>query len=342
MCYSVVEKDELLPGHGNITSLTDSSGTVVKSYTYDAFGVEESIDSSDTNPFRYCGEYYDSEIEQIYLRARYYDPSLGRFTQSDPARDGVNWYVYCSNNPLAFIDPLGLFDYNTRLTMNMQYNEDVEVLQNELVYLGYLQRNDTNWGYFDGKTLAAVNRYKDAMGLGNTGKDRGVVGLQTWSSLGLQYRTQKDIDAGVKMVMWGGRRQYKDISKPVNDALWNARWEFEQHKGDLGWFAATVGDTGKWNIKRNDATWENALGMSFPGYGTPMLLKGQIVYVEDVGNITYGYLGTASGISSDLLIAGSVGNHILNHGIHGWGNELSDDEAIFKGIAWFYGNWYGQ
>ena len=41
MCYSVVEKDELLSGHGNVTSLTDSSGTVVKSYTYDAFGVEE-------------------------------------------------------------------------------------------------------------------------------------------------------------------------------------------------------------------------------------------------------------------------------------------------------------
>ena len=89
--------------------MTDSTGTVVKSYTYDAFGVEESIDSSDTNPFRYCGEYYDSEIEQIYLRARYYDPSLGRFTQQDPAmEDGYNWYVYCSNNPVNFWDPWGL------------------------------------------------------------------------------------------------------------------------------------------------------------------------------------------------------------------------------------------
>ena len=80
---------------------------MVKSYTYDAFGVEQNPSDSDTNPFRYCGEYYDSEIEQIYLRARYYDPAIGRFTQSDPARDGSNWYVYCWNNPILFIDPLG-------------------------------------------------------------------------------------------------------------------------------------------------------------------------------------------------------------------------------------------
>jgi hypothetical protein len=32
----------------------------------------------------------------------------GRFTSEDPARDGINWYVYCANNPLAFIDPTGL------------------------------------------------------------------------------------------------------------------------------------------------------------------------------------------------------------------------------------------
>ena len=98
-------------GHGNITKLTDSSGSVVKTYAYDAFGVEQNIDSNDTNPFRYCGEYCDSEIGQIYLRARYYNPALGRFTQQDPARDGENWYVYCKNNPVFYIDLDGLVAY---------------------------------------------------------------------------------------------------------------------------------------------------------------------------------------------------------------------------------------
>ena len=70
-------------GHGDVTNLTDTSGTVVKTYDYDAFGQEYSPSSGDTNPFRYCGEYFDKETESIYLRARYYNPVTGRFGQQD-------------------------------------------------------------------------------------------------------------------------------------------------------------------------------------------------------------------------------------------------------------------
>ena len=37
-----------------------------------------------------------------------YAPSVGRFISEDPAKDGSNWYVYCANNPVMFVDPLGL------------------------------------------------------------------------------------------------------------------------------------------------------------------------------------------------------------------------------------------
>lgn len=70
-------------GHGDVTSLTDASGNVIKNYDYDAFGVEKNIDPNDNNPFRYCGEYFDKETETYYLRARYYSPSTGRFTTED-------------------------------------------------------------------------------------------------------------------------------------------------------------------------------------------------------------------------------------------------------------------
>lgn len=43
-----------------------------------------------------------------YFNARYYDPTIGRFITEDPARDGINWYVYCGNNPLSYTDPTGL------------------------------------------------------------------------------------------------------------------------------------------------------------------------------------------------------------------------------------------
>ena len=47
--------------HGDVVNLTDADGGVVKSYTYDAFGVEINPSSDDVNVFRFCGEYFDTE-----------------------------------------------------------------------------------------------------------------------------------------------------------------------------------------------------------------------------------------------------------------------------------------
>ena len=102
------DKLYLFNGHGDVTSMVDKSGKVTKTYSYDAFGNEINIDKNDTNPFRYCGEYWDNETESIYLRARYYNPSIGRFITEDPIKDGSNWYVYCGGNPIMFWDKMGL------------------------------------------------------------------------------------------------------------------------------------------------------------------------------------------------------------------------------------------
>ena len=101
--------------HGDVVNLTDKDGKVTKSYRYDAFGVEKNIDKNDTNAFRYCGEYYDTESGTIYLRARYYDPSIGRFISRDSYSGknedplSLNLYTYCHNNPILAIDPSGHF-----------------------------------------------------------------------------------------------------------------------------------------------------------------------------------------------------------------------------------------
>jgi len=104
----------LYNGHGDVVQLMSSAGAVTKSYAYDAFGNEKNPSSSDTNPFRYCGEYFDTESGTIYLRARYYNPANGRFTQqdswgyanpSDPL--SLNLYTYCQNNPVLYVDVSG-------------------------------------------------------------------------------------------------------------------------------------------------------------------------------------------------------------------------------------------
>jgi len=103
--------------HGDVVNLTNADGEVVKTYTYDAFGVEKNISDSDSNPFRYCGEYFDAETGTIYLRARYYNPTTGRFIsrdsfagrKSDPL--SLNRYTYCHNNPVVYVDPSGNFPW---------------------------------------------------------------------------------------------------------------------------------------------------------------------------------------------------------------------------------------
>ena len=103
----------LYNGHGDVIQLTDTAGNLVKSYDYDAFGNEKAPDPNDTNLFRYCGEYFDKETGTIYLRARYYDPGIGRFITEDSVwgKDAdplsLNLYTYCGNDPEGLIDPSG-------------------------------------------------------------------------------------------------------------------------------------------------------------------------------------------------------------------------------------------
>ena len=99
--------------HGDTVQLVNNNAVVV-SYTYDAFGnLLNSIGTSD-NPFLYCREYFDAETETYYLRARYYNPANGRFTQEDPIGAGLNWYTYCSSNPVMYVDPWGLVEVGMR------------------------------------------------------------------------------------------------------------------------------------------------------------------------------------------------------------------------------------
>lgn len=126
-------------GHGDTTNLVQmSSGTSIAltaTYEYDAFGnAQITGNESAGNPFRYNGQYTDDETGLIYLRNRYYDPSIGRFTQEDPywnvnnmiyGEDGseedeikipdyssiiqsTNLYLYCIGEPVNGMDPYGL------------------------------------------------------------------------------------------------------------------------------------------------------------------------------------------------------------------------------------------
>lgn len=92
--------------NGGTAQLVKPDGTFTE-YTYDAYGGIVHNSTDNTNPFTYCGEYTDVETGLVYLRNRYYDPELGRFLTQDPIKDGLNWYAYCSGDPVNFVDPMG-------------------------------------------------------------------------------------------------------------------------------------------------------------------------------------------------------------------------------------------
>ena len=103
---------------GSVRQVINNSGSVVRYYTYKPFGevLESSQDMhSARNNFMFTGQYYDSEIDEYYLRARMYDPVLGRFISRDPVQGSfkepltLHQYLYCGNDTINNADPSGEF-----------------------------------------------------------------------------------------------------------------------------------------------------------------------------------------------------------------------------------------
>ncbi|MEW6104217.1 MAG: RHS repeat-associated core domain-containing protein [bacterium] len=133
-----------LDGLGSVIFITDKDKNIVSSYNYDAFGIPFGS-SSIPNPFLFTAREYEPKLNLYYYRARYYDPSVGRFISTDPILrppscptcPGANTfpikgagllsyqgikknmlydpqtlylYAYVHNNPVNWIDPMGLWE----------------------------------------------------------------------------------------------------------------------------------------------------------------------------------------------------------------------------------------
>jgi len=102
-------------GLGSVTDLTSTSGTSLWWTEYTPFGTPRASGSTSqapTNLFRFTGAYLDTVTAFYHLRARQYDPTLGRFLSPDPlpgplTEPAVGAYVYVRDNPVNLVDPSG-------------------------------------------------------------------------------------------------------------------------------------------------------------------------------------------------------------------------------------------
>jgi len=95
---------------GNVVALLNGAQTLVAQYKYKPYGADNgSSPGTVPNPFRFAARQLDSETGLYYMRARYYDPQLGRFVSEDPIglAGGINVYVYAGDNPVNGRDPSG-------------------------------------------------------------------------------------------------------------------------------------------------------------------------------------------------------------------------------------------
>jgi|GEM_PF-2723744 len=123
----------LYDGRGSVANITDSAGNITASYTYDTFGTPN-VAGTTTNPYSYNAERIDRTTRLQYLRARYLDPSVGRFISQDTYLGEVlrplsqNQYIYAHNDPMNYIDPSG----NIRLltTLSNAWNATTTFISN--------------------------------------------------------------------------------------------------------------------------------------------------------------------------------------------------------------------
>ena len=210
--------------HGDITKLVDTAGNVQNSYSYDAFGNTTSYSEKVGNKFRYAGEQYNSITGEYYLRARYYDPAMGRFMNEDTYKgqienpQSMNLYAYCVNNPVIYIDPSGhraskkcSSGQGTGNSSGSAWNDKiVKAIKGTSIYKWFTKK--TKNGKFQ-KLFDLGGFYRDAKGIYHA-KQSG--SLQSWAYSGYNDFYDELFDLATSM----NKAKFKFTSDGTDYILW--------------------------------------------------------------------------------------------------------------------------
>lgn len=294
--------------HGSVTAING-----VEVYSYDAFGNQIADNPAYANPFRYCGEYFDQETGLIYLRARYYDSSIGRFISEDPIKDGVNWYVYCGSDPVNAIDPSGLAEYNVNAPFpefvhDSGFLYDPNAMATQADYDSWDEWNKNAW-------LAGLNpwwqdsskMYKNY--LSNTGAEQ-------W----IDYQRAYDDCEGIRNVIDNEIEIMKDTAKWLYDNNWGTSFNIT---GTLERIT-NEGQTINWQ-RTIGAHWVFGVGEITIDDRNGNATMNVTFYTEDMYNFNPGQADIASGTPD------AVNGRFAELG---WAKEFKTYGSLTKTVTW--------
>lgn len=276
--------------HGDVTGLTDAQCNVTKTYTYDAFGVEQNIDANDTNPFRYCGEHYDELTKNTYLRARYYRPSAGRFLQEDPAKDGGNWYAYCYSDPVNFVDPSGKIREGQYINGEWIENPDAwEFGYDSDTYKTLYHLGELWWGANQDERKQLENMAEEVRRLAREdtpvmyGQDKIMETLHENNEQAQEYMQLYNWDQ--ENILPSPYLWFVDMTCSTWDYKMNPNWQVPYSYFNGNNMNESMPDGSK---PKNWTSW--------------IYFDGMLIGAGKVGNINLGYVGTKMGWTKEMLI----------------------------------------
>ena len=308
---------------GSTTAITDINGNVTDTFAYDTYGNLISRTGTSVVIFLYNGR--DGVVTDnnglIYMRARYYSPELRRFINADIIAGEIsnavtlNRYAYANGNPVSNIDPFGL---------SAERGAMMSKLSKEDIAAGITVTKIGGKYYYD-YTKVVMDRLNEVL------PDFYNHDILTYE----EYIDKYSLKLFGKWII--SVPGYDEYSAAVLGSLW--------------FFYDEVTHGAPWDIKRDDP-WKQQFGdIKMPYYDgdSPknewFVFRGEIVTREDLGNMTYGYLGSAMGIGDVTLywgggVASQGLKNIFSEEVRDaskyYGDTKEDHNAIKKGINFYY------